>query len=211
MKTRAFLLPITMAVAAVLLTSCDDSKNSLSDPQKSKADRRLAGVWRHQDQHGNVTYYHIGAVGDKLPESVMGVVTVTHCQDGTIQRPGELLIFPTSIGDNGYLNVTGGKEEHFKKIAEKGWGSVGGYFLLKYQVEGDTLLAWPMDRNAKEQAIRTGKIAGVIDKEALGKKIKFTATTEDLARFVATAGDTLFSTKVIRLERVPPTQTKPAP
>jgi len=204
MKTQAILFPIVMAAAALFLAGCDDSNSPLSDPEKSKADERLAGVWRHQDRHGNVTYYHIGAVGDKLPGGVMGVVTVTHTQGGKIQRPGQILVFPTTIAGKSYLNVTGGEEKHFKKIADEGWGSVGGYILLKYQVEKDALVVWPMDRQAKEQAIKAGKIPGQIDKEGPIKKTRFTGTTEELARLVADEGDALFSTKAVRMERVAP-------
>ena len=79
---------------------------------------------------------------------------------------------------------------------EKGWNSeaVGGFFIFKYKIEGDTLLLWQMDDDAKRKAIQGGKIKG----EGIG----FTDTTENVARFVASAGDSLFKEEVIRLERV---------
>ena len=62
---------------------------------------------------------------------------------------------------------------------------------------------WGMDGDAKRQAIEGGKIKGVIEeREHHGSRIAFTDTTEDVARFVAGAGDGLFSKDVLRLERV---------
>jgi hypothetical protein len=69
--------------------------------------------------------------------------------------------------------------------------------------EGDALLLWGMDGDAKRQAIEGGKIKGVIEeREHHGSRVEFTDTTENVARFVAGAGDGLFSKDVLRLERV---------
>ena len=59
----------TLLVACLLMAGCDDSKTPLSDPQTSKADMRLAGVWRLRNGDGNVTYYHVGLAGGNLPKS----------------------------------------------------------------------------------------------------------------------------------------------
>ena len=101
-EVRPLLL---VAAFSLLLTSCFDTKNPLSDPQKSKPDDRLSGVWRFRGDGGEMNYYHIGHGGEKLPASVMRVVFVQHRPDGKMQS-GELLIFPTSIGDKTYLNVS---------------------------------------------------------------------------------------------------------
>ncbi len=51
-----------LGVAVCLGTAGCDSDNPLSDPQTSKADERLAGIWR--EPHGDVDfYYHIGHAG----------------------------------------------------------------------------------------------------------------------------------------------------
>ena len=64
-----------------------------------------------------------------------------------------------------------------------------------------------MDSEAKKQAIGAKKIKGVIEKEKEKGMyvitIRFTDTTENVARFVAAAGDSLWDTKdPMRLERV---------
>jgi hypothetical protein len=60
-----------------------------------------------------------------------------------------------------------------------------------------------MDGDAKKRAIEAGKIQGVVEQDANGAtKVYFTDTTENLAKFVAAAGDELYSKDTLRLERV---------
>ena len=60
-----------------------------------------------------------------------------------------------------------------------------------------------MDDNAKKKAIEGEKIKGVVETVSNGfDKIWFTDTTENVARFVSAAGDSLFSKDVMRMERV---------
>jgi len=104
MKAKRTLQLLSMAAVSLLLTSCFDSKVPLSDPHKSKADDRLAGVWRFRGDGGETNYYHIGRVGEKLPASIVRVVSIQHLPDGKMQQ-SELLVFPTTIGGKTYLNV----------------------------------------------------------------------------------------------------------
>jgi hypothetical protein len=69
-------------------------------------------------------------------------------------------------------------------------------------VEGDTLVVWMMGRDAKEQAITAGKVKGLIAQGIDPTASRFTDTTENLARFVAAAGDSLFTHEALRLEKV---------
>jgi hypothetical protein len=177
----------------------------LSDPEKSKADERLAGVWRAEDEKGEVSYYHIGHFGDGLPKSVMRVVGITHTKDGEIGAGGEFLVFPTTIGNKSYLNVTDGQDRHIKLVREKGWTpeTVSSYWILRYRIVDDVLTIQGIDDAAKKRAIEGGKVEGVIEKkEGRLTKVVFTDTTENLAKFVAEAGDDLFSEDVMRLDRV---------
>lgn len=197
---RHLLLGIVPALF-LLLAGCEDSKNPLSDPQTAKADERLVGVWREGD-----AYYHVGHAGDKFPASVMRVVQVTH-KEGRVEPPEEYLIFPTLLGDKTYLNaVVNGEKGQVTRLDKDGWkaDSVDCYHFHKYQVDGDKLVLWLIDEQAKTQAITGGKIKGHIEKD---RPARFTDTTEDVARFVAEAGDSLWNTKEpVRLERVEATK-----
>jgi hypothetical protein len=72
-------------------------------------------------------------------------------------------------------------------------------YYIKYQVDGDKLVVWPIDEKAKLQATKDSTIKGVIDKD---KPAKFIDATENVARFVIETGDSLFSKEPLRLERV---------
>ena len=199
-RTMKKVHPLLLVAAfSLLLTSCFDTKHPLSDPQTSKADDRLAGVWRFRGDGGEMNYYHIGHVGGKLPASVMQVVFVQHTTDGSIESD-KLLIFPTTIGDKTYLNVAEATPSLLKLLEEKGWTNeaVNAYLILRYQITGDVLTVQWFDSEAKKRAVAAGKIKGVFEKD----QGHFTDATENLAKFVAEAGDDLFSKDVQRLERV---------
>jgi hypothetical protein len=53
----------------------------------------------------------------------------------------ELLLFPTTIGDKTYRNVSDGKDAQVKLVEDKGWTpeTVNAYLVLRYQVMGDRL------------------------------------------------------------------------
>jgi hypothetical protein len=117
----------------------------------------------------------------------------------------ELLLFPTTIGDKTYLNVSDGKDAQVKLLEDKGWTAetVNAYLILRYQVTGDRLTVQWMDGEAKKRAVEAGKIKGKIEKDQDGNaRAMFTDTTENLAKFIAEAGDDLFSKDVLKLERV---------
>jgi hypothetical protein len=204
MATKRTLQLLSMAVICLLFTSCSDSQAPLSDPVKSKADQRLAGVWRLRNDDGSVTYYHVGRVGDKLPASVMRVAGVQHRSDGMTQFD-ELLLFPTAINEQNYLNVCDGKDEQMKRLEQQGWTpeTVTSYLLLRYHVTGDALSIQWIDGDAKKRAVEAGTIKGKVEKDQDGNaRAMFTDTTENLAKFVAEAGDDLFSKNSLKLERV---------
>jgi hypothetical protein len=196
------------ALAACLLAAGCDSKNPLSDPAQSKPDPRLAGIWRVVNEDGDTSYCHVGRAGDKLPPSVMVAVCVTHTKDGKVEGGGQMLLFPTVLGNTPYLNVAGcsngDNASHLTKMQQEGWkpGLLESYSICKYRIDGDKLLLWLMAEAAKKQAIASGKIKGsLVGPTKIGPSV-FTDSTENVARFVAAAGDSLFEKEPKRLERV---------
>ena len=188
-----------IGVAACLLASGCDSKNPLSDPQTSKADERLAGVWLNRGGDGDV-YYHAGHAGDKFPACMMRVVGIKHSK-GNVEPAGEFLIFPTILEDKTYLNVVIGRDDKLvKSLDEKGWkaAAVDNYTLYRYEFEGDNLLLYGIDEQAKQKAIESGKITGTVENNSA----KFTDTSENVARLVKDAGDGLWTKEPGRLERM---------
>lgn len=192
-----------LLIACVLAAGCEDSTNPLSEPAASKADKQLIGVWRHKDDEGT-TYYHVGTLGGNAPDSVLRVVTVVLDKNGELEEPDQAIAFPTTIAGVNYLNVASAKPEQLAQIREKGWqaGLLDSYFILKYRVEDGALLAWHIDYDAKKEAIEAGKIKGEIKQADDGGVRRFTDTSQNLAKFVASAPKGLFSETPLRFERV---------
>ena len=75
-------------------------------------------------------------------------------------------------------------------MEKNGWSveADDSFFFLKYQLEGDTLLVRMTNSSATKQAVQAGKIKGMIRKpkdKDNRETVRFTDTTENLARFVA--------------------------
>ena len=179
-----------IGVAVSLSVSGCDSNNPLSDPQKSKADERLVGEWLNRGSDGDV-YYHARHAGEKLPACMMRVVGVKHSK-GKVEPAEEFLVFPTFLGDKTYLNVVvlGKDDKLSKSLDEKGWKAeaVDSYMLYKYKFDGDKLVMYGIDEEAKRKAIKSGKVKGTVGNNSA----KFTDTTENVAHFVMEAGDSLW-------------------
>lgn len=200
MKSRRFIRSVAMALVCLLLSSCEDSKNPLSDPEKAAPDAEFVGVWRSAND-GSADYYHVAAAGGKLPAGVLRMISVSHAKNGVLARPGEMLAFSTILGEDRYLNVASIDDKELDQFEKAGWKPelVKGYFIIKYQVQGDTLKLWTMERDARRKAIESGKIKGTIDK----KTVLFTDTTENLAALLASPdGISLFDKEASTCERV---------
>jgi hypothetical protein len=184
MKPRQFVRIVAFTGTCLLLSSCGGSKNPLSDPMKAKPDAQLVGIWRTKDSSG-VEYVHVGRAGGKLPQGIMHSVSVTHNHDGTLGQSGEWLVFSTNIDKNHYLNVVWPKDtdKGIAQLVKEGWkpNLVHGYCLVRYEVQGDALSIWIMDKNAQRRVIQAGKIKGTVDKDSA----MFTDTTENLAAMLA--------------------------
>jgi hypothetical protein len=195
-RLSTVLLPAT----CLLLMGCEDCIHPLSDPQAPKAEPRLIGMWREQTGDGDVTYYHVGRAGENFPDGVLRIVT-TSLKHGELEPPDEYLAFATALADSHYLNVVI-DDKQVRLLDAKGWKpeTIDCYTLVKYELAGDKLTVWAIDETAKEQAIKTGKIKGVVVENSTAK---FSDTSEAVARFVTQAGDSLWNLKEPgRLQRV---------
>jgi hypothetical protein len=201
MKPQRLLLAIGLAGVCLLLSSCVDSKNPLSDPEKAQADPQLAGVWRRATDDGATEYFHVGIAKGSILPGIMRAIGNFHGKDGKLGAPLSLLLFATSLGESRYLNVVATdekKREHLEKSDLKP-ELVDGWLLMRYQVQGDTLEIWPLNPDAKRRAIQAGRIKGTIDKKA----DLFTETTEKLASLLASPENAdLFEKEPVRYQRV---------
>jgi alpha-mannosidase len=87
-------------IACVLALGCNDSKNPLSQEWDLKPDNRLVGLWRWQEEPGEVTYFHIGQdQSGKFFSKIMRVTAISHSSDsGGIGQPVECLALCSVLG-----------------------------------------------------------------------------------------------------------------
>jgi hypothetical protein len=201
MRPHVSILLGVSLFACLLITGCDESTAPLSDASKATPDERLIGLWQHRHKDC-VTYYHVWRLGGKTPEGVMRVMVVGHPNNGAFRVPHQFLAFRSDVGGHSFLNCAFVTEEQLDSIRKEGWKAevLECYIFLKYRVEDDTLLLWMMDHKAKKKAIQDGKIKS---RRCGVGIIRFTDTTENLAQFVAAAGDELYDDQpIVRMERV---------
>jgi hypothetical protein len=189
-------LVLVLGLLCLVFTSCVDSDNPLSDPKQATVDPGLLGVWRGQEKDGTVVYYHVGKAGGKFPTGVLRVKTITHNKNGELAYPDspDSLMFTTILGKNRYANITSLDTEKIKPMGDTKWepSMADEYFIFKYEISGDKLIVAGMDHKQKEAAIKAGKIKGTYE----GDNARFTDTTENLARFLASPdAEKLFYTK----------------
>ncbi len=191
-------------LTCVLAGGCDDSAVPLCEPGEAKVHQELVGLWRHKDKDSEGTgYYHLGLLGGAAPKGLLRVITVDWAKDGELHDPGQGLAFSTQIDGATYLNVVSAEAEELKKVRETGWepGLFEAYFIFKYRLEGDVLLLWPMDREAKQRAIETGRIKGAVEKGFV-PRVRFTDSSANLRQLIAAEGEKLFAKEPLRMERV---------
>jgi hypothetical protein len=194
MKANRRIAAAALAGLCLSLTSCIDSQNPLCSPENAKVDAAILGIWRVKAENGDLQYYHIARAGARLPEGVLRIVVVSYAKNGSISRPGEMFAFATVIGANRYLNVALVDDKDIDHFDKPGWkpNLVKGYILVKYQVNGDALMLWNMDQDAKRQMIDAGKAKGTVTKNA----VYFTDTSESVAKLLAASkANALFTKK----------------
>jgi hypothetical protein len=199
MKPRIARPAVLLALLG--LTACVDTNHPVADPQTARPDEALSGLWCEESDDGDVTYYHFGLAGGKLPKGIMAVQPVVHKKDGELEVADPMLCFAARLGEKRYLSVAPTSHADLKTLREKGWkpGAAAGYFLVAYSIDDGKLVLRTVDADAKRKMIESGKIEG----DTTGQFPKITASTEKLAQWLATPeAEGLFSEDTETLRRV---------
>ena len=108
-----------------------------------------------------MVYYHVGKAGDKFPAGMLREKTITHDKNGELVRPdnGDTLVFTTTLGKNHYVNITVLDAEKIKSMGDSKWepSMADGYFIYKYEINGDKLTIAGMDPTKKKTLSRPEK------------------------------------------------------
>jgi len=148
--TRFIVTTGTLLVLACT-SGCVVSDFPLSDPAPSDADKLLYGRWRADDAdaHSTIEFAPPTETTPKVRglgnERVMVQTLARYEKDE--KQPVSVAtnrVFVTEIGGTWFLNLYDEQER--------------GYFILRYQIDGDTLDTWRMDANATADALRHGDL-----------------------------------------------------
>lgn len=165
------------------MSSCIDSENPLSDPEKATSATELSGVWRVHEKDVT-TYYHVGLAGDKFPSGLMRMEIIDHKKNGVLEiNESGFFLFTTTLGERHFVNITVLEHEQLKEAEKTGWKPemFKGYWIYEYQLRGDKIRLLGMDQDQKKTLIESKKLQGVI-KEG---QISFQESSENLAKFIA--------------------------
>ena len=163
--TRAFIGLATLPLLGFAMPAKADygveSRRPLSDPQKAKIENRAVGTWRATIST-NQYYLHAGA-GNIVGKSDWMELVLVHPREKPSFYVHHKIGFVSVVGGQDYFNVAnlsvlttqlrGSKPEELAAAVER-------YDILKYEVNGDTMIVWAADQKFVKAAIESGKIKG---------------------------------------------------
>ncbi len=163
---------------ALLLAACVPVSNRpLSDPAAARLAPELAGVWTARIEHEQAVL-HILFRDERLAE-----LLVTAERRGTEGPRGEWMaftFFPSRIGGHDYVNL--------RYVTQSGANQAEppeGYLFAHYRLSPDDGLdVWTMSADSAKQAIQDG-LAGEVKKGKWVDEVRFTASTAELAAYLA--------------------------
>ena len=152
-NSRPSLGMIVVMLSGFLLQSACVSMVSvhpLSDPDQAQVDPRMQGTWRLVTEKEDPVFLHIGILNAKK----MVAVIVEHKPDARLETM-RFAFFPTQTQTRRYVNV------RMEDIADDMMPPTQGYIFIKYQITGQTQLAfYSMTRPPVVVAIRDGALKG---------------------------------------------------
>jgi len=186
---RQIVLAMALAAAACGPTS----QNPLSPPENARPDPSLQGVWAVQ-LSGETKQKQRVLVSVLSGGAWVEAVSVTHDEDAEGRAPhlavGRCEAFPTVLRGRTYLNARCSENDSLEIPA------TAEFHIVRYDVKRGTLWLRLMKDGPIRAAIRDGLLSAREEPPgALYHEIHLTASSEQLARFVASADDAeLFAT-----------------
>ena len=206
---RAYLIILTLNFIAFCSCCPLNSVNPLSDPKDAIQENRLAGTWHGNSKENTDVYLHVGQIaGDNHTQAIL----IEHKKNGDLDFVNlELIIFPTTIKDESYLNIK------VSKLFENSLSGDLGYIFVKYTFSSkDTLTFSFIDPEIVENAFQTGALKGTISKEkafvdrmrntskltTLSGCTKITDTTQNIVKFISSTDTEKLFSKSMRFKKI---------
>lgn len=146
-KIRVYLA-FAAAIASMVVSACDSSKNPLSKPSLEAADQRLIGLWR-TNREGHDMYLHLIALEPPMVKGVM----ITYPYNDTHVSVDAYNAYATKSGAGTYLNFDVPAADNAEKTME--------FWFAKYRISSDdhlTLLLPEVDRLKRD--VLSHKLSG---------------------------------------------------
>lgn len=191
--SKRYLFPL-LAVCGLLLTGCfPQFEQPVSDPALAQQDLDLHGLWVHQQSEAGLQYLHIGGESEKpldanREEPELGLMRLIYSSYDAKSRklggPLTFRFFASHVGDVAIANLV----LPFEGSTETGPTT---FWLMKYRVSGNQLETWTMNNDAAAQAVESGALRGIVERE--GRRIKrvlISDSSENVATFLAQGGHT---------------------
>jgi hypothetical protein len=183
MKCSSRFAAVFAGFCCLAMTSCIDSENPLSEPEKAAPAKELSGVWRERQDEGS-RYYHVGLAGEKFPPGMLRMIMVDHRKDGALEaNPDTFFLFATALGERHFVNVSALEPEQLREVEKTGWkpDTFKGYWIYEYQIQGNKIRLTRMNDEAKRALIESKKLKGAVNSDGAS----FKESTEKLAKIIA--------------------------
>ncbi|MFH1156723.1 MAG: hypothetical protein V1793_23210 [Pseudomonadota bacterium] len=171
--------PYLLLILFMLMAGCVPySEHPLTPPDNGSIDAELLGTWfwKEKDESG---YIHVGL---EQKTRLLRVLMVAFNRNNELDE-SEFSGHTSFLSGNRYLNL---------KWVRPGADAANGYMLIRYRVEPGRLGIAMMDNVPLEKAIRSGAIAGSVEKEKWASSIRITEGQTKLQSFILGNDSQLF-------------------
>ncbi len=192
MKTKSALWAgLALALLAAQGACVPESRHPLTEPESSVIDQRLVGLWVGRFGDANA-YLHFVPKNERE----MAIIAVSRGVEGE-SGWSVFTMVSGAIGETWYMSVKGRLDDG------EPWREGGGFLLCRYRISGEGELSlWMLAAEAAASAI-AGGLGGKVEKGRCFDDIEITASTAELAAYVAAADpETLFSDPIGSFRRV---------
>ena len=187
------ILRVALVLLCAFLTGCvPESKNPIASPSQSFLDQRLEGDWQAREDGGSPAFYHFGHKKSIPWMRIVGVERTL--PQGVSVSTWDAL--STRIGSHTYLS--------FRGLSEDGKSVQASYNFARYDFDWlGRLRIHLIDESAVIDAVRAGKLRGIVKGKGYSQSVKLTDTSARISAFIATSDPKkLFDGKPMVLRKV---------
>jgi len=181
---------------ALLLAGClPDSINPVTPPQDAVAAPELFGLWAATVEDATIYAHVFRSDGNRL-----GVATVSHEADGS----GDTDHYSAHVSETGGRRFLNLQTEDAAAAGDKP------YSIFGYDIGNDGKLALRfLSTETLAQAIADGRLTGKVQEDSLGRSVRLSGSSAEIAAFLAEADPKTLFERAMVFQPVEPQPTQP--